>query len=992
MFKKPTGKPNFYELEQEILKWWKENDILNKSIQQRPEDNTKTFYDGPITANGAPHAGHALTFSMKDIIPRYWTMKGFRVSRSLGWDCQGLPVEYEVEKNLGFTEKKDIEKYGIAKFNQHCRELVLKHRGKIIELEEMMGRLTNSEEEYATMDKDYIESIWWSLKELFNKGLLYEGFKVVPYSTRAGTTLSNAEVALGGYKKYTDPAITVAFPLKDDPKTILLAWTTTPWTIPSNLGLAVGKDIEYVKVKGNDPENTYIVAKDLVKSVFKDDPYEVVGEISAGELIGKEYIPPFDFFKGRANAHKIYNGFHVTTDSGTGIVHLAPYGVEDNEIFQKVGIQSFDVLNDQGDFNEMVSTYQGKNYRDANPIIIEDLKKNGRLFRHEDYEHDMPMCWRTNTPLIYKPITSWYISMSNLRKELVENNEKINWTPKHIKNGRFGNWLSEIKDWGISRSRYWGTPLPVWKSESGKVLVIGSFEELKKYSGVELTDPHKPYVDDIIFEIDGETYKRIPDVIDVWYDSGSMPFARFHYPFENKEKFDKKFPAQYIAEGVDQTRGWFYSLLAISTALFNKEAYQNVIVNGTILDDHGVKLSKSKKNYVDPVLLIKEFGADTIRLNFFNTSISAGEDTTVSQKTLKSHTQEIVLPLWNVFTYLLTYANIHNWEPREELTYNKRKVEDDTHQWDHIPFDNIEDELQAWLLLRLQKTIKIVTESLDSYDIPKATRSIVSLIDDISKWYIRRSRDKFAEGDQMTLDVLYYVIVELMKLLSPFAPFISEFIYQELVTTKLENLPESVHLTDYPVADSRFMDEYQNIDDEMDVVRQITEMGHTLRTMNQLKVRQPLAKLEVQSANELVPELSDWMKNLIQNELNVKEVVNVMKLSNSSTLIKTENSVLKISIGLETKIPDELMQEGKVREITRQIQSIRKEMKLDPAQKIEIELDLPENIKEIFTANEDTIKEVVKAEKISYTNLEASDNTKEIKLDANTFKIKISTR
>lgn len=979
MFNKPNPKQNFFELEQEILKYWKSNDILNKSIDQRPEDKTKTFYDGPITANGSPHHGHMLTFAMKDVYPRYWTMKGFKVARSLGWDCQGLPVEYEIEKRLGFKEKKDIEKFGVAKFNELCKASVLEFKDKIIELEELMGRLTNSDEEYQTMDKSYIESIWWSLKELYTKGLLYEGFKVVPYSTRAGTTLSNAEVALGGYKKMVDPAITVEFPLEEDPMVVLLTWTTTPWTIPGNLGLAVGKDIVYVKVQKEGSNKKYIVAKDLADSVFKDSEYKVLEEVNASELVGKSYIPPFKFYKGRTNAHKIYEGFHVTTESGTGIVHLAPYGAEDNEIFQKVGIESFDYLDDQGDFKAEVAPYSGMNYRDANPKIIEDLKDINALFKHENYEHEMPMCWRTNTPLIYKPITSWYIGMSTLRQQLVDNNEKITWTPKHVKHGRFGNWLAEIKDWGISRTRYWGTPIPVWKSESGKTMVIGSYEELKELSGVEVEDPHRPYIDDITFEKDGETYKRVPDVLDVWYDSGAMPFARFHYPFENKEKFDKKFPAQYIAESVDQTRGWFYSLLAISTSLFNKEAFENVVMSGFVLDDNGVKLSKSKGNYTEPKTMIESFTADAIRANFFSTPICAGEDTTVSNKTLKLQTQEFILPLWNIFTYLITYANIHNWEPKEELAFNNRNNSTENHPWNHIPFGDIENEVNAWIIYRLQETIHNMDLALEVYDIQKAMKQVKELVDDTSKWFIRSSRERFAEGNQDSIDTLYYVFVETIKLLAPFTPFITEYMYQELVVRKVQGAKESIHLTDYPEVDRKFVEQYSRLADEMQVVRQVCEMGHTLRVASQMKVRQPLSELYVLSSNEVVPAISTWMGNMIKNELNVKDVLDKAVINETETIKVTEDTNLKIKIGLETNLTQELKDEGLVREFTRSLQAQRKKMGLQQGDTINVKLTVTDEVlQSTLNRNIESIKKTINAVNVKFVSEIESPFTIEI--------------
>lgn len=969
MFDKPNPKQNFYDLESQILNWWKENEILEKSIDQRPVENAKTFYDGPITANGEPHHGHMLTFAMKDVIPRYWTMKGYRVARSLGWDCQGIPVEYEIEKKLGFKEKRDIENYGIAKFNQLCRESVLEYRGAIVELEEMMGRLTNEDEEYATMDADYIESIWWSLKELYENELLYEGFKVVPYSTRAGTTLSNAEVALGGYSKIIDPAITVEFELEDEKGTFVLAWTTTPWTIPGNLGLAVGEKIKYVKVQSGDKK--YIVAKDLVEDVFNDKDHEVIEEMTSKDLVGRKYTPPFDFFVGNENAHQIYEGFHVTTESGTGIVHLAPYGAEDNEIFQEVGIQSFDYLDDQGDFTDMVSKYQGMFYKKASKYIVEDLKELDRLFSHEKYEHDMPMCWRTKTPLIYKPITSWYIKMSSLRGELVKNNSKIKWVPDHVKEGRFGNWLAEIKDWGISRLRYWGTPLPIWKSESGQIKIIGSFEELKELSGVELEDPHRPFVDDITFELDGETYTRIPDVIDVWYDSGAMPFARFHYPFENKDRFEGKFPADYISESVDQTRGWFYSLMAISTALFKKEAFKNVVMSGFVLDDKGVKLSKSKGNYTSPKPMIEQHGADTIRLNFFSTPISAGEDTTISERTLKLQKQEAILPLWNIFSYLITYANMHNWKPTEEHAYNERMVTEDSHPWDHIPFDDIENNLDAWVLLKLQKAIKEVTAQLEDYNVPKATRAIKELISEISKWFIRSSRDRFADGEVRAIETLYYVLVETVKLLASFAPFISEHIYKQLVVNELEGQKESIHLTDFPIADEKFLDQYSILENEMEVLRKVAELGHNLRVENGMRVRQPLSELSVKLANKDVNTLTPWMEALLMNELNVISVRDAANIDETETIKVSIDGNMGVEVGLNIELTPELKEAGMKRETIRGWQASRKKKKLKMGEEVtlhvhgdtdEVKSFLERNLQEI--AEPTATKPMLVSEKI----------------------------
>lgn len=969
MFTKPNPKPSFFELETQILKWWKETKNLEKTIENRPPDKLWSIYDGPITANGQPHHGHMLTFASKDLLPRFWSMKGYRVSRSLGWDCQGIPVEYEIEKKLGFKEKKDIEKYGIEKFNQLCRESVLEYKENIQDLEEMMGRLTNNEEEYSTMDKDYIESIWWSLKELHTKGLLYEGFKVVPYSTRAGTTLSNAEVALGGYKKIVDPAITVAFELESEKGTFLLAWTTTPWTIPGNLGLAVGKDIIYVKVKPEGSEKQYILAKERLEYVFGNKPYSVSEELSSVDLVGKKYIPPYPIFVGRKNTHEIHEGNFVTTDSGTGVVHLAPYGAEDNELFQNKGIESFDYLDEQGHFNEIVPQYAGMHYKSANNEIVNFLKETKAIEVKdvEEYEHDMPMCWRTNTPLIYKPITSWYIAMSTLREKLVGLNNTINWVPEHAKEGRFGNWLSEIKDWGISRLRYWGTPIPVWKSENGKVIIIGSYSELEELSGVKLEDPHRPFVDDITFEKDGEKYSRIKDVLDVWYDSGAMPFARFHYPFENKDKFNNKFPSDYISESVDQTRGWFYTLHALSTALFDSVSFKNVVMTGFVLDDQGVKLSKSKKNYTEPRPMIHNFGADTIRLNFFNTPICAGEDTTISDKTLRIQQQEYMIPLWNIFSYLVTYANLHNWKPDSSLAYNLRKNTKDTHPWNHIPFDDVTDSRDAWIILKLQLAIKNVNKYLENFSFPKATATLKELLDDVSKWFIRVSRDSFVEGDLTKISTLYYVLIEFLKLSAPFTPFISEYLYKELTVNFNLATPESIHLTDYPEADEEYTKQYFAIQAEMDVVMKICEMGHKLRAESGIKVRQPLSELQLSLTSVTVPELSDWMINLIKKELNVKSVSEKFKIDDLETIPQSTDGATGVSIGLNIELTQELTFEGNMRELVRTIQDSRKKLNLSVNDEISAEVYI--SSLEFRKFVEDNLSNLLKSVRASSINI-----------------------
>lgn len=969
MFEKPQSRPNFSQMDTEILKLWKQEDILNKSINHRPVEKTKAFYDGPITANGEPHHGHMLTFALKDLFPRYWTMQGYRVTRNIGWDCQGLPVEVEVEKDLGFEEKNDIEKYGIAEFNKLCRESVVKHKDTIIDLEERMGRLTNEDYEYATMNRDYIESVWWSVKELYEKGLLYEGFRVMPYSTRAGTPLSNAEVALGGYEPVTDPAVTMEFPLVDAPQTVLLAWTTTPWTLPTNFALAVGTDISYVTVSVPDSDKRYVVAEELVDSIFEEGQFTIEERYTGDKLTGKEYQPLFDFFEQEKNRFFVYEGHHVTTEGGTGIVHLAPYGAEDVEIFSEVGIKVVDVLDEEGNFTEDVPTYSGQFYRDANANIIEDLKTKDRLFKHEDYEHQMPICWRTKTPLIYKPITAWYVAVTKIKDRILANNERVHWTPDHIKHGRFGKWLENAKDWNISRNRYWATPMPIWKGEeSGDTIVIGSYEELESYGATAPEDPHRPFVDEITFEYNGETYRRISDVLDVWYDSGAMPFARFHYPFENQEEFQAKFPAEYIAEGLDQTRGWFYSLMILGTALFGDTPYKNVMVNGLVLADDGSKLSKSKQNYQPPQEMLDTYGADAVRLNFFATPISAGEDTIVSPHTLRIYVQEYLLPLWNMVTFFTTYANAQGWEPVSEQAFDLR---------------NLEHALDRWIYTRLQEATRDAQAAMDDFHVPGAVRVLKAFFDDLSKWYIRRSRDRFAEGETEAFQVLYYALVRGVKLLAPFTPYISEQIYQTLVANQISHVPESVHLTDYPEADESYIAEQEYLLKRMDLVREIVGLGHTIREAQEIKVRQPLSTLYVASSLEL----QTWMKDLLTAELNIKEVKED-EIPEKETVV-TEDSGRGLRVGLDTEITPELKEEGQVRDIIRNIQAARKKEKLSIEQTVDLSVEASEELQTVIQNHEEEIKNQVGANTIAFEVLQGVEGTHKLKVSGEKMRVKV---
>jgi isoleucyl-tRNA synthetase len=885
-------KAEFSATEEKILEYWEKEGIFEKTLDKnRQTGKTFTFYDGPITSNNKPHYGHVVTMVLKDIIPRYKTMKGFLVERSLGWDCQGIPVEYEVEKNLGFEEKEEIEEYGVEKFNKKCRASVQKYQSEISAVTKRMGRWVNSDEEYATMNPEYIESIWWSLKELYNKDLLYQGYKVVPYSTRAGTTLSNSEVALGGYQTLTDTAVTVKLKLKEK-DAYLLIWTTTPWTLPGNLLVAVGKDFEYIEAEYQ--AEKYIVSKELAEEVFEGE-YLVKEEYKGEDLIGMEYEPLYPYYEDRSEegAFKVVHADHVTLENGTGLVHQAPYGEEDFVLLKEKGISMFDYLDDQGKMTEETKDFEGMFYKKANKYIVEDLEKRELMFNQEPYDHQMPMCWRTQTPLIYKPIKSWYIKVTEIKDKLVKENAEIDWVPEHIKEGRFGNWLAEARDWALSRNRYWGTPLPVWECDKcGEIEVLGSFEEVEEKSGVKLEDPHKPFVDEVKYKCckcDG-TMHRVNDVIDVWYDSGSMPFARFHYPFDNESKFKEKFPAEFIAEGVDQTRGWFYTLHVLATALFDSKAYQNVVVNGLVLASDGSKMSKSQKNYTDVDVVIDQLGADAIRLYFLSSPIVAGQDVIFDETLVRDIVTSVMLLYWNSVKYFLNYKEQFKFEPTGRVVS-----------------ENIMDK---WLMSRLQETVKQTTDYLDEYKIQKATNTIFELINDISKWYIRRSRERFVSGDSDALETLNFVLLELAKLLAPFTPFLSESVYNTLATG---NSLESVHLEDYPEFSEEVYSE--ELVEKMSKVREICSYGLKIRDENRLKLRQPLSKAYTAIEDKEFQEI-------IKAELNVKEI-EYSKESVSGENLITEGQYDEY-VTLNIELSEELRNEGYVNDFVRQYQNARK--------------------------------------------------------------------
>lgn len=889
-FDEIDSNPNLPEMEKETSGFWKKENPVKKLKDLRAGSPNKVYYDGPITSNGLPHYGHALTWVLKDVVPRFWSMNGYQVLRNMGWDCQGIPVEYEVEKELKFEKKEDIEKFGVEKFNELCRQSVLKYQESMFKYEDLVGRWYDTDEIYSTMDAPYIESIWWSLSELYKKDLLYEGYKVVPYSTRAGTPLSTHEVSEGGYSEIEDPFVTVKFKLANEENTYFLAWTTTPWTIPGNLMLAVGKDIKYVKVESEG--SLYILAEERLEEVFKDQKYEKKESYKGSDLEGFEYAPPFNYFADKKDegCFKVIVSPHANVDDGTGIVHLAPYGEEDFLIFMKMGIKLFDYLNETAHFTKLIPEYEGMFYKKANVYIVEDLKKIDRLFDSGKLTHRMPMCWRTGTPLIYKPIKSWYVAVTKIKDKLVKNNQELDWHPEHLKNGNSGVWLNNVHDWALSRNRYWGTPLPVWVNDkTDEKVFIGSFEELKKLSGVELKDPHRPFVDDVTWEDteNGGTFRRIKDVIDVWYDSGAMPFARFHYPFENKEKFDENFPADYIAEGPDQVRLWFYVMHVLGEALFEKCPYKTIVTNGTMLDEHGKKLSKSKKNYKPMDEVLSVYGGDVLRYFLLTSTITSGQDALFSEDLLRNSRRDFFVPFWNCMRYFTTNANLLDFDPSD--TVNSTNV------------------LNNWIQVRFQQTVNSVHTNMNSYNLMEASRSLSNFVTDFSTWYVRRSRDVVRDGDKASISTYFDVLKNFTVLMAPFFPFFAESVYKKLKIEEVTN-EKSVHYLEIPKQKDLDEDEL-SILSNMKLVREVVEKGHSERKEKAIAVKMPLLSIKVTSDSESP---SSEFLELIKDELNVKAVV--------------WEKGKDLEIKLDTTITPELEEEAKTRELIRSIQEERKNM------------------------------------------------------------------
>ncbi len=867
MFKKVDSKVNLVKLEEKTLSFWKKNKIFEKGLKKTEGGKKFVFYEGPPTANGAPGVHHVLSRVYKDIFPRFKTMKGYHVSRKAGWDTHGLPVELEIEKKLGINSKDEIEKIGIEKFNRLCRESVMKYEEEWKKLTERIGFWLDMDNAYFTFKNEYIETIWWILKNIWDKDLLYEGHKIVPYCPRCGTPLSSHEIAQG-YKEVEDYSAIVKFELADRKNTYLLVWTTTPWTLISNAAAAVSADSTYTEVEYEG--QNLILVKDLVDTLFGEDrPYRKVAEHKGSELVGTPYKPVYDYADGNGKAFHIISGDFVSTGEGTGIVHIAPaFGEDDMKVGKKNELPIVQMVNQEGHFLDSVEKFSGMDIEDANPKIISDLKERGLVFEIKKFKHSYPFCWRCDTRLIYYAKKSWYIATTKIKDDLMASNEEVNWYPAHIKHGRFGNWLENNVDWALTRERYWGTPLPIWEDEDGHKLCIGSKADLEKH-GKDIPadlDLHRPYVDNIILTCPecGKDMKRVKDVIDVWFDSGSMPYSQHHYPFENKEIFEENYPADFICEAIDQTRGWFYTMLAISTLLNKKSSFKNVLVLGLINDEKGQKMSKSKGNVVKPWDILNNQGADALRWYFF-TGASPWTPKNFSEKLIDEVIRKFILTLWNTYSFFVIYAKIDKFNPYEhDLPVAER------------------EEIDRWIISELNRTIKEVDRLLEDFNVTDSGRMIQDFVDMLSNWYVRRSRRRFwkSEEDKDKISAyltLYECLVTVTKLLAPYIPFISEALYQNLVVN-LGKGAESVHLEDFPTADRTLIDE--DLSFKMNNARRVVGLGRAVRSKINIKTRQPVQKVSIYfNGNEKVREAINHFKEVILSELNAKEIEFTEELS-----------------------------------------------------------------------------------------------------------------
>lgn len=967
------GRSQFAEIEEKMLAQWAKDDTFEKSVKQRDGAEHFSFYDGPPFANGLPHFGHSLVTSIKDSLGRYKTMRGYYVERRNGWDCHGLPVEFAIEKEFGVSGKKQILELGLDKFNAACRASVFKYKGEWEDFFERIGRWTDTKHAYATIDTEYTESVWWVLKQIHEKGLLYKGYKSMPYCPRCETPLSNFEVNEGYKDNVPDPSLFVKFKLLDE-DAHLLAWTTTPWSLPGNAAIAVNPEQQYVYVHHvNDEgvEETLILAKERL-SVLDERDYTVTKEVSGKDLVGKRYEPLFDKVASpealaTPNLYKVWAAEFVSIADGTGVLHVAPaFGEDDLILGQK---HNFPVLLTVDSSGHIISDIgvpeiEGKFFKGADRPIIDYLTHHGRVFAAETFQHTYPFCYRCETPLLYYAISTWFIRVSAIKKELLASAESIDWMPDHIKEGRFGKWLEGARDWAVSRNRYWGAPMPIWVNEADETdyIVVESIEALKKLAGpeVKLDDLHRPFIDEVTFEKDGKKYHRVEEVLDCWFESGSMPVAQQHYPFANADKFEAAFPADYIGEGLDQTRLWFYVLHVIATVLFDKPAYKNVLVNGIILAADGEKLSKRLKNYPPVDDVFANEGADSLRLYLLsNYQAVAGDYMRFNRDAMKDLNRNVLGTLLNAFRFFKMYTDIDKWHPPKSLKQPK-----------------VEHVLDEWLLARLNQTITEVTESADDYKLAYAINPIFAFVDDLSNWYVRRSRRRFwkSENDQdktQAYETLWYVLVRTSQLLAPWAPFISDYLWNEL--TDGTGLPESVHLSDWPESgnfDKKLL--YQ-----MRVAREFINEGLSQRAEARIKVRQPLSRAEIEGA---IP-IPDEMKAIIAEELNVKEVVfrRPTKITGETPfleVIERPSGILPGKLHLETKLTDELKREGLMREMVRQVQNARKQADLQVENRIHLALETAsEDLKQALEEHKDTIQQETLASTLNSGSVEGFETT-----------------
>lgn len=1022
MFEPISNKVDFPGMEHEILAWWEEEQIFQRSLDARAADKEYVFYDGPPFATGLPHYGHLLAGTIKDIVPRYHTMRGHYVSRRFGWDCHGLPIEALAQEALGLAGTGAIREAGVDTFNEQCRSMVTRYVSEWRKTVNRMGRWVDFDHDYKTMDLSFMESVWWVFKQLWDQGRIYRDYRIMPYSWKLTTPLSNFEAG-SNYKTVQDPAITIRLRLNGDfdwsQSTYALAWTTTPWTLPSNLALCAGPDIDYVAVQDDTDDVIYILAEARLPAYYPDDSKpEIRARWKGRELLDWAYEPLFPFFADHAASFRILNDAFVSTEDGTGLVHMAPaYGEDDYRICRAAGIELVDPLDESCVFTDQVPDWAGQFCKDADKSIIRSLKEQGSLVHQSTIQHSYPFDDRTDTPLIYRAIDAWYVRVEDIRDRLAAQNAEIHWVPASVGDKRFGNWLKEARDWNISRNRFWGSCIPVWISEDGEdCICVGSIAELEELSGARVEDLHKHILDRIVFEHNGKTYRRTPEVLDCWFESGAMPYAQAHYPFENKEQFEHSFPADFIAEGLDQTRGWFYTLTVLSTLLFDKPAFRNVVVNGLVLAEDGRKMSKRLKNYPDPAYVMDEYGADALRLYLIHSPIVRAEDLRFSENGVKHALRHLLIPWWNAYSFFVTYANVDGWSP---------------HSTSAAASGN---ELDRWILSSMETLVARVTEAMDRYDLQSAVRPFIQFIEELTNWYIRRSRRRFwkssNDSDKLSAyQTLYEVLLQLSKVAAPFVPFISESIYRNLRT---EDMPESVHLCDFPQA--RPDREDPELERRMTRVMQVVSLGRQLRTDYNLKVRQPLQALHVVSRDRGLLDEIRLLEAIVLDELNVKEIrfdddeaalaevrakLNfkqvgprlgpkvkaaaaalgavdpealqealragrlVLMLDREELVLDESDLLLERSpktglavaaegdvvVALETKLSEGLIAEGLAREFVNKVQSLRKGMDLQITQRIVLRLETDQALREALRVHEGYVCGEILAEGLSHEDV-----------------------